>query len=126
MFFKYIGKQKNNKLINLKADKVVMALAYIICKNRVEAERISMHLLKKRLIACANIFPVKSMYWWKGRIAKENEVVLLAKTSKNKFGKLENEAKKIHSYEIPCIMLIDAKANKEYEKWVNKELGKDK
>jgi len=103
-----------------------MALAYIICKNSSEAENIAMHLLKKRLIACANMFPVKSMYWWNSRIAKENEVVLLAKTSKSRFYKLENEVKKIHSYEIPCIMLIDAKANKEYEKWMNMELGKDK
>ena len=103
-----------------------MALAYIICKNSSEAKNIAMHLLKKRLIACANMFPIKSMYWWKSKIAKENEVVLLAKTSKSKFGKLENEVKKIHSYEIPCIMRIDAKANKEYEKWVNMELGKNK
>ena len=103
-----------------------MTLAYIICKNSSEAERIAMHLLKKRLIACANMFPIKSMYWWNSKIAKENEIVLLAKTDKINFNKVTNEVKKIHSYEVPCIMLIDAKANKEYKKWVNSELNKNK
>ena len=99
-----------------------MVLVYITCKDISEAEKIAMHLLKKRLIACANFFPVKSMYWWRFRIAKEDEALLFAKTSSRNFSKVEREAKKIHSYKIPCIMRIDAKANKEYEKWTNSEL----
>ena len=99
-----------------------MALAYITCKDKKEAERISLHLLRKRLIACANIFPIKSIYWWKGKIVKDKENVIIAKTSNKNFKKLESEVKKIHSYEIPCILRITATANKEYQEWMNKEM----
>ena len=99
-----------------------MALAYITCKDRNEAEKISMHLLKKRLVACANIFPIKSMYWWKGKIVKDKEHAVIAKTKDNKFKRLVNETKRIHSYSIPCILRLDAVQNKEYEQWANKEI----
>ena len=99
-----------------------MALVYITCSNEKEAKKISMHLLKKRLIACANIFPIKSVYWWKGKITKSNEHVMIAKTSNKNFKKLEFEVKKMHSYEIPCILRINASANKEYNEWMNREI----
>ena len=101
-----------------------MTLVYITCKDRKEAEMISNHLLRKRLIVCANIFPIKSMYWWKGKITKSSEHVMIAKTNNKNFKKLEAEVKKIHSYEIQCILRINATANKEYEAWLNKEIRK--
>ena len=99
-----------------------MVLVFIICKDRKEAEKISLHLLKKRLIACANMFPIRSMYWWNGKIAKHAEVILIAKTNNKNFNKSVSEVKLIHSYKIPCIMKINAQANKEYEMWANKEM----
>ena len=99
-----------------------MTLAYIVCKDAVEAENISLHLLKKRLIACANIFPIRSMYWWKGKMMNEAENVIIAKTNEGNFNKVVNEVKKIHSYEIPCILKINSSANKEFEKWADKEM----
>ncbi|MBI2659406.1 divalent-cation tolerance protein CutA [Candidatus Woesearchaeota archaeon] len=99
-----------------------MTLVYITCKDEKEAEKISMHLLKKRLIACANIFPIKSMYWWSSKIAKHSESVIIAKTSNRNFKKVENEVKKMHSYEIPCILKLNAAANSDYEAWAKKEI----
>lgn len=99
-----------------------MTLAYIICRDAVEADKISMRLLRKRLIACANIFPVRSMYWWKKKIMSEAESVVIAKTSEKNFDKVSSEVKKMHSYKIPCILRIDSKANKEYWKWAEKEM----
>ena len=99
-----------------------MTLVYITCKDKKEAEKIAIHLLRKRLIACANIFPIKSMYWWQGKIANDNENVIIAKTSTKNFKKVVSEVKKIHSYEIPCILRINATANKEYGAWANKEM----
>ncbi len=98
-----------------------MTLLYITCKGKKEAEKISMHLLKKRLIACANILPIKSMYWWNQKIVNDVEYAVLAKTNSKNYKKAVDEVKKIHSYKIPCILRIEAKANKEYEKWVNRE-----
>ena len=110
------------KLINIAIIKSFMALAYITCKDKKEAEKIAIYLLKKRLIACANILPIKSLYWWKGKIVNDRENVIIAKTNAKNFKKVVDEVKNIHSYEIPCILKIDAIANKEYQDWADKEL----
>ena len=99
-----------------------MISIYITCKDEKEAIKISEHLLKKRLIACSNMFPVRSMYWWKEKIAKDNEIVMLAKTSSKNYEKIKKEVKKLHSYDILCILKFDIEANKEYEEWVEKEV----
>lgn len=100
-----------------------MILIYITCKNQKEAEKISNKLLKERLIACGNIFPISSLYWWKGKIEKAGEVVLLAKTKEKNFERIKKLVKELHSYEIPLIasFKID-KINKEYLDWFKKEI----
>lgn len=95
---------------------------YITNPSKKEAKRIALHLLKKRLIACANIFPIDSMYWWKGKIKKAKEVVLIAKTKKENFEKVKEEVKKIHPYSVPSIEKLEVEANEEYEKWLNSEV----
>jgi len=99
-----------------------MILLYVTCKDKREAEKIAMHLVKKRLIACANIFPITSIYRWNYKIVNEVEYVIIAKTNNKNFRKVVAEVKKIHSYQIPCILRINAGANKEYEIWANKEM----
>jgi periplasmic divalent cation tolerance protein len=100
-----------------------MKIAYITCRDRKEAEKISAHLLKKRLIACANIFPIRSMYRWEGKIAKGNESAIIAKTNSKNFKKVLGEVKKLHSYSIPCVLRIDATANRDYGAWAEKEIN---
>lgn len=99
-----------------------MTLVYITCKDSQEAKKISVHLLRKRLIACANIFPIKSMYWWNNKIVNYNENVIIAKTSNKNFKNVVSEVKKLHSYEIPCILKINASSNKEHGQWSKKEM----
>ncbi len=98
-----------------------MILVYITCKDNEEAKKISRHLLEKKLIACTNIHPIESMYWWKGKIQEDNEVVIIAKTKDSCYDKVKAEVKKVHSYDVPCILKIMAEANKEYNKWINEE-----
>jgi len=95
-----------------------MIINYITCKNKAEAKKIANQLLKKKLIACANIFPIDSLYKWKGKLQTDKEAVLLVKTTKN----IEKEVKKLHSYECPCIIRINAAANKGFTDWLNAEL----
>ena len=103
-----------------------MILIYITCKDEQEAVKITKHLLRKKLIACNNFFPIKSMYWWKGKIEKDNEIVLLAKTTEDKYDSVVKEVKKIHSYDIPCIMKLKADCNKEYDNWIKEETFKNR
>ena len=99
-----------------------MILTYITCKDEDEAVKISKHLLNKKLIACSNMHPIRSMYWWNNKIQDEKEFVLIAKTLEKNYEKIKQEVKKLHSYDVPCILKIDAEANESYNKWVNEEV----
>ncbi|MFH1221918.1 MAG: divalent-cation tolerance protein CutA [Candidatus Micrarchaeota archaeon] len=96
-------------------------LAYITNPSKAAAEKLAAQLLKKKLIACANIFPISSIYRWKGKITTQREFVLLGKTTTAKFAALSKEVEKLHPYEVPCILKISADANESYGKWVTKE-----
>jgi periplasmic divalent cation tolerance protein len=95
---------------------------YITNPNKKEAERISSHLVNERLIACANIFPISSIYWWKGKIEKAKEYVLVAKTREENFEKVKKEVERLHPYKIPCITKIAVEANEKFEQWIKEEV----
>jgi periplasmic divalent cation tolerance protein len=88
-----------------------LAFFYITNPSKEEAKRIAKHLLDKRIIACANIFPIESMYWWEGKIIEGSEYVLIAKTSIANSHALEEVVTSIHPYKVPCIIRLPASAN---------------
>ncbi len=101
-----------------------MILLYTTCQYKKEAEKIGNFLIKKKLAACCNIFPIESIYCWKNKIIKGKEVVLLVKTLKKNSNKARKEIKKLHSYKIPCILEISiTEINSDYLKWLIGELG---
>ena len=91
--------------------------------NAEEAERIASMLVDARLAACVQILPpIKSVYRWKGEIARENEVLLSAKTTREKFAELDRSVRAIHSYETPEIVALPIIAASEpYLKWLLSE-----
>jgi len=91
---------------------------YITHPDEATARSISEHLLRERWIACANIFPVSSAYWWDGAIQHESEWVSVVKTSIGLEKQLEVVVSEIHPYETPCIMRFETRANEAYEKWI--------
>lgn len=95
---------------------------YITNPTKEEARKIARHLLEKKIIACANIFPIDSLYWWENKIADENEFVLIIKTKEENFEKVKNEVENIHSYTIPCIVKIPVSSNEKYYDWLKKEV----
>lgn len=100
-------------------------MAFIIikvtCPTIDEARKISIHLLRKKLISSSNCFPIKSISCWTGKIKEVDETIALLKTRRENWQKARDEIKKIHPYKIPCITKIDVEANEDYESWVNKE-----
>jgi periplasmic divalent cation tolerance protein len=102
-----------------------MRIVYMTAKNSKEAKKISEYLLKKKLIACANIFPVESKYSWKGKIVDATEFVILAKTIDSGFEKVEKAVNAMLGYEIPAIYSWKAdKVSIEYCDWVKREVKK--
>ena len=95
--------------------------------NKEEGLKIANTLLKERIIACANIIEkVTSLFWWKGKIDSEEEVILIMKSHQRLFNKLSVRVKKLHSYEIPEILAFPIiEGSKSYLNWMKKniELG---
>lgn len=105
-----------------------LLLVYITCESTEQAKKIGVHLMKKRLCACINIFPkMQSVFFWPPKtktIEESKETVLIVKTIEDKYEKLEEEVQKVHSYEVPCIIAIPTKSvSKKYYDWLIEELG---
>lgn len=64
-------------------------------------------LLKKKLIACANVMNyAKSYYLREGKIKKDEEKLILIKFPKEKELELLPFIKKLHPYEIPELIVL--------------------
>jgi len=89
-----------------------------------EAERIASMLVEARLAACVQILPsIKSVYRWKGELVRENEVLLSAKTTREKFAELDRAVRAIHSYETPEIVALPIAAISDaYLEWLRGEM----
>jgi periplasmic divalent cation tolerance protein len=71
-----------------------------------DAIRIGKGLLQKRLIACYNMWPIESAYWWKGELIEEPETMMLLKTQPKHFDEIANYIKEQSGYEVPDIFSL--------------------
>ena len=94
---------------------------YVTHPDQETAQSIAEQLLKKKLIACVNYFPIQSSYRRKGEIAHTNEIVTLLKTKTENREIVKNEIIKIHPHKTPCIIKFSAEANDSYEKRIETE-----
>lgn len=92
---------------------------YVTYPNEEEATKLCSRLLELGLIACANIYPIQSMYRWEGKINKEKEWISILKSSEQNWEKLQESISELHSYDTPCITRWSASANEKYSHWVN-------
>ena len=93
------------------------------CKDEVEAKNIIHTLLNQKLIACASIFPVESIYRWEGKIDEDKEIKVILKTDSKHFKEINTYIQDNCSYDVPEIVQVDvANGNPEYLKWVNESV----
>jgi len=101
-----------------------MIIIYTTCKNKKEAQKIALLLIKLKLAACVKFWPINSQYWWKNKIINDQEHFLLMETKESFYKKIETLIKKIHSYETPCILCLKInKGEKNYLKWLINSLA---
>jgi periplasmic divalent cation tolerance protein len=96
-----------------------MIIIYSTFPNLKSGQKISELLIENKLAACANIFPINSVYKWSGKIVKEKEFGAFIKTKKVNFKKVEQFILKNHPYTTPCIIQIPVqKITPKYKKWL--------
>lgn len=71
------------------------------------ADEIARTLVDERLAACVNRTPCQSVYRWDGDIHEDEEVILLAKTTAERYGPLRDRVLDLHPYDVPCIERFD-------------------
>ena len=76
-------------------------------------------LLEKRLVACINILPVRSLYRWKGECCNDEEHLLVMKTRRDLVDAAIPAIRAEHPYEVPEIIVLPVTAGHlPYLDWV--------
>lgn len=91
--------------------------------NSEDAVKLIRVLLERRLIACGTILSdARSLYRWEGKIADEQEVVLLLKTRAERVESLEAAFGELHPYKVPELLALPVAAGlARYLAWINEE-----
>lgn len=84
------------------------------------AKTIARLLVEEQLAACVQMFPIESVYTWKGEICNDDEIVLFIKSKSSLFDKIAAVIKENHKYEVPEIIQIPVTDGlPEYLKWID-------
>lgn len=94
---------------------------FITAPDKDEASRLADMLVERNLAACVQILPaMQSVYRWQGKVERQEELLLIAKTFTTKFAELEREVRAVHSYETPEIVAVPLTAVSEpYRQWLS-------
>ena len=95
-------------------------VVFMTAANGEEATRLADMLVAAHLAACVQILPeIESVYRWEGKIERASEILMLVKTTKERFVDLEREVRALHSYDTPEIMAIPVVAGSApYLEWL--------
>jgi periplasmic divalent cation tolerance protein len=98
-------------------------IVLVTCPDEKTAGKLSDLLLDKRLAACVNVVPgLTSKYWWKGKLEKCSEVLMIIKTRKSLVNEIEKAVKQNHPYDVPEVIAIPIVAGSaEYLDWIESE-----
>ena len=89
--------------------------------DQAAGERIAAALVAERLAACVNILPqVTSVYRWQGQVETDAELLMIIKTRRRVYQRLEQRVVALHPHELPeviAVQITDGLAG--YLSWVD-------
>lgn len=93
------------------------------CPDAQTAERIARTLVEERVAACVNhVEGVTSTYRWQGRIQNDAEVMLLIKTTRERFPRLRERLLELSPYTMPELVALDiTDGSPAYLDWIARE-----
>jgi periplasmic divalent cation tolerance protein len=103
-------------------DKIIV---FVTCESKEQAETIANSVVTEKLAACVNVVPgIRSCYVWEEKLTWSDEVLLLIKSTRGRFGQLKDRIRELHTYEVPEIVgvTIDDAFDK-YLDWIDTSVG---
>ncbi len=96
-------------------------MVFVTAGGKDEAERIAADVVSGKLAACVNVVPaVRSCYVWEGKLTWAEEVLLIMKTTRDRYAELEKRIGELHSYDVPEIVAVSVERGLEkYLAWVS-------
>lgn len=90
--------------------------------SREEGERIAEALVGESLAACVNVVgPIRSIYRWQGAICRDDEYLLLIKTTADRYAALEARVLALHGYENPEVIALPVERGAAaYLEWIGR------
>jgi periplasmic divalent cation tolerance protein len=75
--------------------------------SRDAGEAMAEALVGEQLAACVNIIgPIRSIYRWQGEICRDDEQLLLIKTTTDRFAALAARVRALHTYDNPEVIAL--------------------
>ena len=99
-------------------DKIIV---FVTCESKKQGETIAQAVVAENLAACVNILPgIRSCYIWERKLTWSDEVLLLIKSTRGRFGQLHDRVKALHSYDVPEIVSVSIEdAFQKYLDWID-------
>ena len=96
-------------------------VVFITAANGEEATRLADMLVGAHIAACVQILPeMESVYRWQGKIERASEILMVVKTTRDRFDDLEREVRALHSYDTPEIVAVPIVAGSaSYLEWLS-------
>jgi len=82
-------------------------MVFTTCASAEKATEIAEALVAQKLAACVNIVDnIRSIYQWQGEIEHSKEMLLIIKTRKALFKRVQKAIQEFHDYELPEIVAV--------------------
>jgi len=96
------------------------SIVLVTAPNKRVARQLAVSALKGRRAACANLISaVESHYWWRGKIERSAEVLIIFKTTRRRLAALEELILREHPYDTPEFLALPLQAGTaRYLKWM--------
>lgn len=100
-------------------------LVLVTAPSSEEGTRLAQVLLEARIASCVNLLPgIRSFYWWEGKREEADEVLLVVKSSRERWEELQTLIRRHHSYECPEIVALSPERIEErYLSWWGREIA---
>ncbi len=100
-------------------------LLYVTAPSEDVARDLAEHLVGERLVACVNLLPgMRSVYRWQGEICRDDEVVLIAKTTGVMAAAARSAIVERHPASCPCVVELPvAGGHDEFLLWVSDQVS---